>query len=127
EFFGEQLRVNKRRRGRNVIGGSFTIIERLRRSCRTVLGRWSRFSQPSSAAAMRVCFERRCMKFTFRVFSGGMPASRLMLSEQPGHYFLLWFNSSKTDAGDYSLKRPSKGRILPRKISFSSSCRRGST
>jgi tetratricopeptide (TPR) repeat protein len=29
--------------GRNVIGGSFTIIERLRRSCRIVSGQWSHF------------------------------------------------------------------------------------
>jgi len=36
--------VNKRVRGRNVIGGSIIIIGRLRRSCRKALGRWSRSS-----------------------------------------------------------------------------------
>ena len=59
-------------RGRNVIGGSIIIIERLRRSCRIVSGRWSHFSWPSSAAAMPVYFAKRCMKFTFREFSGEM-------------------------------------------------------
>src|SRR6516164_4912039 len=43
--------VNKRMRGRNVIGGSITTIERLRRSSPIVLGKWNRFSQPLSAAA----------------------------------------------------------------------------
>ena len=38
--------VNEPRLGRNAIGGSFTIIERLRRSCRIISGRWSRFSWP---------------------------------------------------------------------------------
>ena len=36
--------VNEPRLGRNAIGGSITIIERLRPSCRIVLGRWSHFS-----------------------------------------------------------------------------------
>jgi hypothetical protein len=36
--------VNKETHGRNVIGGSFTIIERLRRSCQIVSGRWNHFS-----------------------------------------------------------------------------------
>jgi hypothetical protein len=35
--------VNKRMYGRNVIDGSFIIIEGLRHSCRIVSGRWSRF------------------------------------------------------------------------------------
>ena len=35
--------VNEPRRGRNAIGGSTIIIERLRRSCRIVSGRWSHY------------------------------------------------------------------------------------
>jgi len=35
--------ISKQVRGRNVIGGSFTIIRRLRRRYRTVSGRWSHF------------------------------------------------------------------------------------
>ena len=41
--------VNEARLGRNAISGSFTIIGRLRHSRRIVSGRWSHFSQPSSA------------------------------------------------------------------------------
>src|SRR5271166_550617 len=33
---------------------------------------------------MPVYFERRCMKFTFRVFSGGMPTLRLTFLERRG-------------------------------------------
>jgi hypothetical protein len=36
--------MGKRMPGRNVTGGCITIIERLRRSCRIALGRWSHFS-----------------------------------------------------------------------------------
>jgi hypothetical protein len=35
--------LNKRMRGTNVIGGSIIIIERLRRSFRIILGKWSHF------------------------------------------------------------------------------------
>jgi hypothetical protein len=76
--------VNEARLGRNVIGGSFTIIKRLCPSCRIVSGRWSHSSQPSSVAAMPVCFERCCMKFTFRVFSGGMRTLWLTFLERRG-------------------------------------------
>ena len=44
EYFGEQLRSQQPERGRNVIGGSITIIEHLHRSCRIILGRWSHYS-----------------------------------------------------------------------------------
>ena len=76
--------VNKRMLGRNVIGGSIITIERSRPTCRIALGRWSHFSQRLSAAAMPVCFERRCMKFTFRGFSGETPTLRLTFLEREG-------------------------------------------
>jgi hypothetical protein len=45
EYFGEHsYGVNEPRLGRNAINASSTIIERLRRSCRKALGRWSHFS-----------------------------------------------------------------------------------
>ena len=44
EYFGEQLGVNESRLGRNATGGSITIIERLRHSCRITLAGWSHFS-----------------------------------------------------------------------------------
>jgi hypothetical protein len=44
EYFGEQLRSQRTELGRNVIGGSSTIMERLRPRCRIILGKWSRFS-----------------------------------------------------------------------------------
>jgi hypothetical protein len=68
-------------RGRNVIGGSITIIERLRHSCQIVSERWSHFSQQSSVAVMPVYFERRYMKFTFREFSEEIPPLQLTFSE----------------------------------------------
>ena len=34
-----------------------------------------------------VCFERRCTKFIFRGFSGGMPTLRLTFLEQQGHCY----------------------------------------
>ena len=81
--------VDKRMRGRKAIDGFIIITERLRRSCRILSGRWNHFSQPSSVAAMPVCFERRCMKFTFRVFSRGMPTLRLTFLERQGHCSLF--------------------------------------
>src|SRR5215471_13499099 len=81
--------VNKRTLGRNVISGSFTTIEHLRHSCRIVSGKWSHFSQPSPAAVMPVYFEKRCMKFIFREFSGAMPALRPRFLEQQGHCSLF--------------------------------------
>ena len=44
EYFGEQLRSQRTRLGRNAIGGSTITIERLRPSCQIVLGKWSHFS-----------------------------------------------------------------------------------
>jgi hypothetical protein len=65
EYFGEQLRDRQADAWKESNRRCITIIERSRRSCRIVSRRWSRFSQLSSAAAMPVCSERRCTKFTF--------------------------------------------------------------
>ena len=73
--------VNKRMRGKNVTGGCFTIIERLRRSSRIASEKWNPSFQPSFAAATPGFFERRYMKFTFRGFSGGMPTLQLTFLE----------------------------------------------
>ena len=85
EYFGEQLRSEQTDAWKECNRRLFHYYRSLRRSCRIVSGRWSRFSQPSSAAAMPVYFERRCMKFTFLGFSGGMPPLRLRFLEQQGH------------------------------------------
>jgi hypothetical protein len=77
--------LNKPRRGRNAISGSIIIIGRLRPSSPIISGTWSHFSQPSSVAAMPDCFERRCMKFTFREFSGEMTPLRLTFLAPEGH------------------------------------------
>ena len=102
--------------GRNAIGGSITTIERLRLSCQIVSGRWSHFSWPSSAAATPVFFERRCMKFTFRGFSGGMPHSLLMCSEPEEHCSRFWFISSSRQVGNHPWKRASRNKASLRKI-----------
>jgi hypothetical protein len=81
--------VNEARRGRNVIGGSMTIIGRSRHSYRIVSGKWNHFSQPWSAAAMRVYFESRSMKFTFREFSVEMLTLRLTFLEREGRCSLF--------------------------------------
>src|SRR5215469_7878556 len=81
--------ISKRMVGKNVIGGSFITIECLPRSCRTVSGRRSHFSQQLSAAAMPVCFERPCMKSTFHEFNGGMPTLQLIFFERESHCSLL--------------------------------------
>jgi len=69
--------TNYRMRGGNATGDFMSVIEQSRLGCLILLGRWSRFSQQSSAAATRVYFERRCMKFSFREFSEGMHSSLL--------------------------------------------------
>jgi hypothetical protein len=79
--------ISKRMPGRNAIGGSIIIIERLHPSCQTVSGRWNHFSWPSFAVAMRVYFVTHCMKFTLRGFSGEMPPSLLRSSELEEHCF----------------------------------------
>src|SRR5262249_22252248 len=76
--------VNKRMLGRNATGGFTSIIERLHPTFRIVSERWSRFSCPLSVAAMPDYFAKRCMKFTFRGFNGGMPTLRLRFLEQQG-------------------------------------------
>jgi uncharacterized Zn finger protein (UPF0148 family) len=57
------------------------IMVGLRHTSQIISGRWNPFSQPLSAAAMPVCFGRRCMRFIFREFSGAMPPLRLIFSE----------------------------------------------
>src|SRR5215831_17975828 len=74
--------VNKRRPGRNVIGGFTTTIERSRPSYQKVSGRWSLFSRPLSAAVMPDYFAKRYMKSTFRGFNEGISSSLLTDSER---------------------------------------------
>src|SRR5262245_47362877 len=53
------------------------------------------------AAALLVCFERRCMKSIFRGFSGGTPTLRLTFLEQEERCSLFSFIFSKTGAGHH--------------------------
>ena len=80
-ILANSFEVDGRTLGRNAIGGSVAIIEQLRRSCQILLGIWSPFSWLLSAAAVPVYFSKRCMKFTSRGFSEGMPPSLLTSSE----------------------------------------------
>ena len=73
--------IGKRMPGRNVTGGSITIIERLRRSCRIASREMEPLFLLSSAAAMPVCFAKRCMNFTFPGSSEAMPTLRPTLLE----------------------------------------------
>jgi hypothetical protein len=64
------------------------------------------------------------MKFIFREFSEEMPASRLTTSEPEEHCSRSWFISSNTEVGVHLWKWASMGRVSPRKIGSSSSCKR---
>jgi hypothetical protein len=89
EYFGEQLRSQQtdawKECNRRLYHYYRTLAPRLPDSFRDM----EPLSQPSSVAAMRVCFERRCMKFTFRGFSGGMLTLRLTFLERQGHCSLF--------------------------------------
>ena len=50
------------------------------------------------------CFAKRCMKFTFRGFSGEMPPLLLTFSEPEVHCSRFWFISSNTDAGGHPVQ-----------------------
>src|SRR5260370_21205885 len=83
--FANSFGVSEPELGGNATGGSIIIIGVWRPNCRKALGKWSHFSQPSSAAVTPVCFEKRSMMFTFRGFSGGMSTLRLRFLEQHDH------------------------------------------
>ena len=81
--------VNEARLGRNAISGSFTIIGRLRHSRRIVSGRWSHFSQPSSAGCNAGLFREALHEVYIPRLSGGMPPLRLAFLEREGHCSLF--------------------------------------
>jgi len=71
-----------------------SAVRRRMKKLRLASKRWNPFSQPLSAAAMPVCFERRCMKFTFREFSAGIPTLRLVVPCKNKRYMLKFLDES---------------------------------
>jgi hypothetical protein len=89
--------VNKAMRGKSVVGGFIIIIERLRRSCRIVSGKWNHFSLPSSAAAMPLC---RLMQHFVRSPVANAVAIDPAKSSTASH-FAYEFDLSKLNAPEF--------------------------
>src|ERR1700746_839002 len=103
-------RTNELKLGRNATGVSLTIIKLLRRNCRIILGRWSHFSWPSSAAAMPAYFGTHCTKFTSHGFSAEMLSTLLRSSAPEEHCYRFWFISSSKGAGVHPWKQALRDR-----------------